>query len=87
VETIISQQIFAQLSPEEQQNWHYHKEEIALVDLEFPDLSVSEKEKVLSAIEDTYGKVIIFWAPGSLAPTGIPSITSPQSLQKSKPSP
>lgn len=77
VETIISPQIYAQLPDEEQQNWHYHKEEIPLVEPVFPGLSEAEIQKVAAAIEDTYGKVVIFWVPGTIAPMGTPSVTQP----------
>ncbi|MBI1743690.1 DUF1264 domain-containing protein [Candidatus Acetothermia bacterium] len=76
-ETIISPQIYAKLSEDEKPSWHYHKEEIPLVDAKLPGLSEAEAKKVVAAIEDTYGKVVIFWEPGTDAPIGAPSITKP----------
>ena len=76
-ETIISPQIYAKLSEDEKPSWHYHKEEIPLVDAKLPGLSEAEAKKVVAAIEDTYGKVVIFWEPGTEAPIGAPSITKP----------
>jgi len=79
VETIISPEIYAKLPMEERSSWHYHKDEIPLVDAKLPGLSDEEAKKVVAAIEDTYGKVIIFWVPGTAAPMGVPSVTRPQS--------
>ncbi|OGF55087.1 MAG: hypothetical protein A2Z21_04705 [Candidatus Fraserbacteria bacterium RBG_16_55_9] len=78
-ETIISPEIYGQLPEEEKANWHYHKDEIPLVDAQLPGLSDEEAQKVVAAIQDTYGKVVIFWEPGTPAPIGAPSITRPQS--------
>ncbi len=79
-ETIISPQSYAQLSDVEKPSWHYHKDEIPLVDAQLPGLSEAEVNKVVAAIEDTYGKVVIFWSPTTpLAPTGMPSVTNPAS--------
>ncbi len=78
-ETIISPQMYAKLPEEEQLYWHHHKEEIPLVDAKLPGLSEDEIKKVVAAIEDTYGKVIIFWNPGDAAPMGEPSVTEPAS--------
>ncbi|MBI1741554.1 DUF1264 domain-containing protein [Candidatus Acetothermia bacterium] len=79
-ETIISSQIYAQLPDVEKMSWHYHKVEIPLVDAKLPGLSEEEAKKVVAAIEDTYGKVVIFWSPMTpAAPIGMPSITKPAS--------
>jgi DNA-binding beta-propeller fold protein YncE len=78
-ETIISPEVYAKLPEEEQLYWHHHKEEIPLVDAQLPGLSEEEIKKVVSAIEDTYGKVIIFWNPGDIAPLDEPSVTEPAS--------
>jgi plastocyanin len=77
-ETIISPELYASLPAAEQASWHHHKEEIPLVDAKLPGLSEEEIQKIVAAIEDTYGKVIIFWNPGAPAPVGSPSITKPQ---------
>jgi DNA-binding beta-propeller fold protein YncE len=80
-ETIISPEVYAQLPEEERASWHYHKDEIPLVDAKLPGLSEGEIAKVVAAIENTYGKVVIFWNPGDIAPLGTPSVTEPQSHQ------
>lgn len=79
VETIISPEIYAQLPEEERAYWHYHKDEIPLVDATLPGLSDEEIAKVVAALENTYGRVVISWKPGDLAPLGMPSVVNPQS--------
>lgn len=76
VETIISPQLYAALPEAEKPNWHYHETEIPQVDAVLPGLSEKEAREVVAALEDTYGKVIIFWKPNEPAPIGI-SITRP----------
>lgn len=76
VETIISPQLYAALPEAEKPNWHYHETEIPQVDAVLPGLSEKETREVVAALEDTYGKVIIFWKPNEPAPIGI-SITRP----------
>lgn len=76
VETIISPQLYAALPEAEKTNWHYHKTEIPQVDAVLPGLSEKEARDVVAGLEDTYGKVIIFWKPNEPAPIGI-SITRP----------
>jgi plastocyanin/DNA-binding beta-propeller fold protein YncE len=83
-ETIISPDIYAKLPEEERAYWHYHRDEIPLVDAKLPGLSEEEIQKVVAAVEDTYGKVVIFWIPGTPAPVGIPSVVNPQSQQTKK---
>jgi mannose-6-phosphate isomerase-like protein (cupin superfamily) len=78
-ETIISPEVYAQLPEEERASWHYHKDEIPLVDAKLPRLSDEEIAKVVAALENTYGRVVIFWKPGDIAPLGVPSVTNPQS--------
>lgn len=79
VETIISPEIYAQLPEAERASWHYHKDEIPLVDAKLPGLSDEEVAKVVAAVENTYGRVVIFWKPGDVAPLGVPSVVNPQS--------
>ncbi len=79
VETIISPEIYTQLPEAEKSSWHYHKDEIPLVDAKLPGLSDEEIEKVVAAVENTYGRVVIFWVPGTPAPMGMPSVVNPQS--------
>jgi len=79
VETIISPAIYNQLPQEERASWHYHKDEIPLVDAKLPGLSEAQIQQVVAALENTYGRVVIFWVPGTPAPMGIPSVVNPQS--------
>lgn len=79
VETIISPEVYAQLPEEERSSWHYHKDEIPLVDAKLPGLSDEEIARVVAAVENTYGRVVIFWNPGEIAPMGVPSVVNPQS--------
>ncbi|MDO8636847.1 MAG: DUF1264 domain-containing protein [Dehalococcoidia bacterium] len=76
VETIISPQLYAALPDAEKTNWHYHKTEIPLSEATLPDLNEKDARQVIAALEDTYGKVVIFWEPNEPAPIGI-SITRP----------
>ncbi len=79
VETIISPEVYAQLPEEERSSWHYHKDEIPLADAKLPGLSDEEIARVVAAVENTYGRVVIFWNPGEIAPMGVPSVVNPQS--------
>ncbi|MBI2918788.1 MAG: DUF1264 domain-containing protein [Chloroflexi bacterium] len=76
VETIISPQLFAGLPEAEKANWHYHETEIPQVEASLPGLSEKEAAEVVASLEDTYGKVVIFWHPGEPAPVSI-SVTRP----------
>lgn len=76
VETIISAAAYNALPQEEKKFWHYHKTEIAKVDAKLPDLSAEEAAKVAKSIEETYGKIFIFWNPSETdVPTGQPHVT------------
>jgi hypothetical protein len=77
VETVVSSQLWATFSDAEKANWHYHKIELTMVDPKFPGLSQAEIDKVVAALQETYGKVVIFWKPGDPAPVVAPSITCP----------
>jgi hypothetical protein len=81
VETVIDAKAYAALSPDEQQKWHYHKVEIPLVDAKLPDLKPEEAAKVVQALQETYGKVVIFWEPGQSAPIGDPVIVNVHSFK------
>lgn len=81
VEVIVSSRIFEEsVAEEEKAKWHYHETELPLVEPTLPDLSEEEAQEVVSAIKDTYGKVIIFWNPGEPAPTTPVSVTTPASV-------
>lgn len=77
VETVISPQLFARVPDADRANWHHHRTEIPQVDAVLPGLSEGEAQEVLSSLEDTYGKVVIFWGPRDEAPTAPVSITRP----------
>jgi len=80
VETIISPAIYNQLPQEERASWHYHKDEIPLVDAKLPGLSEAQIQQVVAALENTYGRVVIFWVPGMPAPMGPPSVVNPHDV-------
>ena len=76
VETIISKDMYRKLPADEKKMWHYHKDEIAKVDAKLPDLSPEEAAKVVQSIQETYGKIFIFWNPGQNdLPVGQPHVT------------
>lgn len=75
-EVVTSAKAFQTLSKEEQKLWHYHKTEIPKVHAVLPDLSPEEAAKVVKSIENTYGKIFIFWNPQKTGlPTGQPTVT------------
>lgn len=61
VEVIVGPEIYNSFSDEEKRFWHYHKEEIEIVDAKLPDLSSEEAAKVIESILETYGKVYNLW--------------------------
>ena len=76
VETIIPTAVWRTLPASEQPLWHYHKTELKKIHATLPGMSQADAAKVISQIEDTYGKVRILWNPDrSEAPVGQPSIT------------
>jgi hypothetical protein len=77
IETVVSAQLYATFSDAEKANWHYQKIELTMVNPKFPGLSKAEADKVVAALQETYGKVVIFWKPGDPAPTAPVSITCP----------
>lgn len=76
VETIVDPQMHRSFSPQEQAQWHFHRDEIPKVDAVMPDLSPADAKALTAKIENTYGKVWVLWDPQSSAqPIGQPSIT------------
>lgn len=75
VEAIVDAATWQGFDAAEQGLWHYHKEEIPLVQPTLPELSEAEAAEVAKSIEETYGKVYILWDPtaGKL-PTGQPFV-------------
>ena len=75
VEVIVDAATWQGLDEAEQQLWHYHKEEIPLLQPTLPRLSEEEVAEVVASIEETYGKVYILWDPtASELPTGQPFV-------------
>lgn len=76
VEVVISPQLYAALPQAEKGNWHYHKTEIPQVEASLPGLSEKDAQQIVASLEETYGKVVIFWHPREPAPISI-SVTTP----------
>lgn len=76
IETVVSTDTWKTFDQVEQKLWHYHKIEIPKVNAKFPDLSKEEAAKVMTTLEETYGKIYLLWDPSkSDLPIGQPSIT------------
>lgn len=76
VETVVPTDVWKSFDGAEQNQWHYHKEEIPKINAKLPDLSEEEAAKVVETLNETYGKVYLLWDPAkSDLPTGQPSIT------------
>ena len=76
IETIMSKEMYEKLPADEKKMWHYHKDEIGKVDAKLPDLSPEEAAKVVESIQETYGKIFIFWNPSQTdLPVGQPHVT------------
>ena len=75
VEAVVDAATWQGFDATEQALWHYHKEEIPLIDVVLPELTVEEAAEVGAALEETYGKVYLLWDPTvSELPTGQPFI-------------
>lgn len=61
VEFVISAEAYAALPDSEEGLWHYHKEELGLVDPVMPDMSEEEAAEFTKNIEETYGKIFLIW--------------------------
>ncbi|MBI3961280.1 MAG: DUF1264 domain-containing protein [Deinococcus sp.] len=76
VEVIVGPQLYNSFNAAEKALWHYHRTEIPKVEATLPDLSADEAARVVSSIEETYGKVYLLWDPGrNSQPVGNPSVT------------
>jgi hypothetical protein len=74
-EMIVSAETFAAFDAAEQAQWHYHRQEIPAVEATLPDLSPEEAAKVVESLQETYGKVYLFWDPAlGDEPIGQPSV-------------
>ena len=75
VEVVIPAATYEGFDATEQGLWHYHKEEIPLVDVQLPELTAEEAAEVAAMLEETYGKVYLLWDPtASDLPTGQPFV-------------
>ena len=75
IEVVVDAATFEGFNAAEQKLWHYHKDEIPLVDAQLPELSAEEAADVVAMLEETYGKLYLLWDPtaGDL-PTGQPFV-------------
>lgn len=75
VEVVVDTATYEGFDAAEQGLWHYHKEEIPLVDVQLPELTAEEAAEVGAMLEETYGKVYLLWDPTvSELPTGQPFV-------------
>lgn len=75
VEVVVDTATWQGFEAAEQGLWHYHKEEIPLLQPTLPGLSEAEAAEVARSLEESYGKVYILWDPTvGQAPTGQPFI-------------
>ena len=79
-EYIITAAQYETLPEAEKKYWHYHKTEIPRAKATLPDLTAEEAEKVLPAINETYGKVIYFQKLGDTFPLGEPYVLIVQDM-------
>lgn len=61
VEFIIGTDAYTTLPEAEKTLWHYHKEEIGLVDPVLPEMTEEEAAEFVKGIEETYGKIFLIW--------------------------
>ncbi len=73
VEVVIPAEAYATLAQSERDYWHYHKEELGLVDPTLPEMSPEEAANFAKSIEETYGKIFLIWdTPRDELPIGQP---------------
>jgi hypothetical protein len=76
VEVVVGPDIYNGFDAGEQAMWHYHKEEIPIVEATLPDLPPEEAARVAQSLEETYGKIYLLWDPSGVnMPVGEPSVT------------
>jgi hypothetical protein len=74
-EMIVDAATFEAFEESEQASWHYHRQEIPAVEATLPDLSPEEAAEVVASLQETYGKVYLFWDPAlGDQPIGQPSV-------------
>lgn len=75
VEAIVGPETWQRFDDSEQALWHYHREEIPLVNAVLPDLSEEEAAEIVPSLENSYGKVYLLWDPTAVElPTGQPFV-------------
>lgn len=79
-EYIITAEQYNELPKSEKRYWHYHRTEIPRAKANLPDLTGKEAEKLLPAINETYGKVVYFQKLGDKYPIGEPYILIVQDM-------
>jgi len=85
-EMIVSAETFATFDAAEQAQWHYHRQEIPAVEATLPDLSPEEAAKVVESLQETYGKVYLFWDPAlGDEPIGQPSVVLVHGVEPATP--
>lgn len=83
-EYIITTAQYNSLPEPEKHYWHYHKTEIPRAQASFPDLTQAEAEKILPAVNETYGKVVYFQKPEDNFPLGEPYVLVVQDMPEVK---
>lgn len=74
-EMVVPTDVYNSFDGAEKAMWHYHKEEIPKVNAKLPDLSEEEGAKVAKSLEETYGKIYLFWDPSQGdKPVGSPRV-------------
>jgi hypothetical protein len=63
VEVIVTAETWASFPPEEQMLWHYHREEIPVVEATMPELTAEEAAPIVEQLMETYGKLYLLWDP------------------------
>lgn len=82
-EVIVPPGVWKKMSASERATWHYHKTEIAKVNMKMPDVSAAVAKKTAAQIGDTYGKIYVLWDPmdgkGPVGPPGLGTLGSSNS--------
>jgi hypothetical protein len=63
IEIVVDAATYQSFPPEEQALWHYHRQELPLVEATLPDLAEADAATVVESLQETYGKVYLLWDP------------------------
>ena len=63
MEYVVSAEMYQTFPAEEQAFWHYHRDEIPLVEATIMDLTEAEAAPIAEGLMETYGKVYLIWDP------------------------